>query len=83
MPRQAKSSLSKGEQEWRAQDDLRILKTAEEIRKDKSRMSAANNEAKKQIEALSKTMDSTGQRKPRAKAKQAPRAKARTTRRKA
>lgn len=38
---------------WRAQDDLRSLQRAEEIRRDKARMRAAQAEAKSQMKQLS------------------------------
>jgi hypothetical protein len=38
---------------WRARSDLSTLQCAEEIRRDRARMSAAKKEAQKQIKALS------------------------------
>jgi hypothetical protein len=42
--------VSADEKKWRAEDDMRTLKRAEEIRKDLKRMSAAQECAKKEIE---------------------------------
>lgn len=38
---------------WRAQDDLRVLQSAAEIQRDRSRLKAAKMEAKAQVKALS------------------------------
>lgn len=46
-------STSDYDKKWRAQDDLRALQRAEEIRRDKSRMSAAKAEAKAEMKRLS------------------------------
>lgn len=40
------------DKKWRAQDDLRALQRAEEIRKDKERMKAAKECAKEQMNNL-------------------------------
>lgn len=40
------------EKSWRAEEDMRTLKRAEEIRKDVKRMSAAQECAKKEIETV-------------------------------
>ena len=40
--------------QWEAQDDLRTLERAEEIRKSSARMRAAQTEAKRQMAALGK-----------------------------
>jgi hypothetical protein len=40
------------QREWRAQDDLRILRQAEEIRADKSRVNMAARIATKEMKAL-------------------------------
>lgn len=45
-------SISDDERRWRAQSDVRTLKEAEEIRKDKSRMTAAQREAQTQLQAI-------------------------------
>lgn len=42
------------EDKWRAEDDLRALQRAEEIRADKSRMKAAKTCAKEQMKNLKK-----------------------------
>lgn len=42
------------EDKWRAEDDLRALQRAEEIRADKSRMKAAKSCAKEQMKNLKK-----------------------------
>jgi hypothetical protein len=50
----ANSYNSKEEQKWRAQDDIRTLQRAEEIKRDKDRMSAVKNCAKEQMQDLKK-----------------------------
>lgn len=50
-PKVGKSSY---EDKWRAEDDLRALQRAEEIRADKSRMKAAKCCAQEQIKNLQK-----------------------------
>lgn len=42
------------DKKWRAESDLRTLREAEEIRSDKSRVSAAQTEGRKQMAALSR-----------------------------
>ena len=42
------------EKKWRAQDDLRTLQRAKEIEANRSRMAAAQKEAKEQISVLAK-----------------------------
>ena len=42
------------ERQWQAQDDLRTLQRAAEIQGNKTRMTAAQREAKAQLAALSK-----------------------------
>ena len=42
------------EKKWRAQDDLRTLQRAKEIEANRSRMAAAQREAKAQISVLAK-----------------------------
>ena len=54
------------DKQWQAQDDLRTLQNADEIRKSKARLNAAQAEAKKQMDALKKVS-------PRTAAKRAPR----------
>lgn len=44
--------LTAKEKRWRAQDDLRTLQSAHEIKKDKGRCDAACREAQMQIQAL-------------------------------
>lgn len=41
------------EKQWRREDDLRTLKQADEIRRDKERMKGAETELQKQMKALS------------------------------
>lgn len=50
----AKIQSSSQEKQWQAESDLRILKDAEQIKADASRMRAAQNEAKRQISAINK-----------------------------
>jgi hypothetical protein len=45
-------SMCAMDKEYRAQDDLRALRQAEEIRTDKSRLSAAQKLATKEVQAL-------------------------------
>lgn len=42
------------DREWRAQDDMRVLRQAEEIKADKTRMKAAASMADKEIKALAR-----------------------------
>ncbi len=42
------------EKKWRAEDDIRTMQRAEEIRKDKERMKAMKQMAKQQVKDLSK-----------------------------
>jgi hypothetical protein len=42
------------EARWRARDDLRVLQQAQEIQRDRSRLSMAKREAQAQISALAK-----------------------------
>lgn len=42
------------EDKWRAEEDLRTLTRAEEIQRDRGRMSAAKSHAREQIRCLSK-----------------------------
>ena len=44
------------EKKWRAEDDLRTLTRAEEIKKDKSRMDAVRKLAKERLEEMQKFM---------------------------
>ena len=48
--------VSADEKQWRAEEDMRTLKRAEEIRKDVKRMSAAQECAKKEIESTKTVM---------------------------
>jgi hypothetical protein len=48
------ANYAKQEREWRAQDDLRILRQAEEIRMDKSRLTHASKMAEREMKALQK-----------------------------
>ncbi len=59
---------------WQAQDDLRTLQAAEEIRKSRPRLNAANTEAKKQMAALNKITKSPP--KPKRMQSSTPKAKA-------
>ena len=47
-------SHSKEQDKWRAEDDLRTLQRAKEIKNDKARMQAAKNIAKEQMSNLKK-----------------------------
>lgn len=49
-----KARMAKEQREWRARDDLDTLKHAEEIANDRTRLVAAEREAKKQIKALAR-----------------------------
>lgn len=49
-----KTSYSEEDKKWRAQDDLRALQRAEEIRADKSRMSAVKSCVSEQLKTLKK-----------------------------
>jgi hypothetical protein len=44
--------LSADEKRWRAESDMRILRDAQAIRSDRSRLTAARKEAAKTIKAL-------------------------------
>ena len=46
--------MSAQEKKWQAEDDLRTLQRAAEIRKDKGRLAAARKCAKEQMAALQK-----------------------------
>lgn len=46
--------ISKEEQKWRAEDDMRTLLRAEEIKADRARLSKASAIAKKQMAAVAK-----------------------------
>ena len=48
----AKVRMTMQDKKWRAQDDLRTLQSAAEIQRDRSRLSAASAEAKKQLATL-------------------------------
>lgn len=50
----APKSYAAQERQWKAQSDLRTLAEAEQIRTDRSRLSAAKSEARKQVNSLSK-----------------------------
>ena len=45
---------SSEERRWQAQDDLRTLQRAQEIQRDKARLTACQSEARQQMSALSK-----------------------------
>lgn len=47
-----KASAVKQEREWRAESDLRSLKEAEDVRRDRARLSAARRIAQKQMVGL-------------------------------
>ena len=49
-----RSGLTAEDKAWRARDDLRTLQSAVEIQSDKSRVAAAQREAKLQMQALAK-----------------------------
>ncbi len=51
MPHQTDKQRQK---EWEAEDDLRTLRQAEDIKKDSSRLKAANAMAEKELKALGK-----------------------------
>jgi hypothetical protein len=58
MPRAVK--MSADEARWRAEDDARTLKRAEEIRNDKSRMKMATSQIQKEFQATVKVVQSLG-----------------------
>lgn len=47
-------TISKEEQKWRAEDDMRTLLRAEEIKSDRARLAKASAVAKKQMAAVAK-----------------------------
>jgi len=53
MARAKKTQLSAQEKEWQTESDLSTLQRAKEIMSDRSRMSAVQNLAKKQLSTLS------------------------------
>lgn len=52
MAKLASISASKSEREWQAEDDVRTLTRASEIRKDKARFARAKAKAQEQLKAL-------------------------------
>jgi hypothetical protein len=44
------------DKKWRAQDDLRTLRSAAEIQSDAARVKAAQSEAQQQMQALAKVV---------------------------
>jgi hypothetical protein len=56
-------SIRREERVWRARDDLRTLQTALEIKGDRSRLKAAEVEARNQLAALAKVGGTTKDRK--------------------
>jgi hypothetical protein len=50
----AQPRMTAEDRKWRAQDDLRTLAQAEQVRKDPTRMGAARKEAAAQAKALQK-----------------------------
>ena len=53
MARAKRTQLSTQEKEWQTESDLSTLQRAKEIMSDRSRMSAVQNLAKKQLSTLS------------------------------
>jgi hypothetical protein len=53
MARAKRTQLSAQEKEWQTESDLSTLQRAKEIMSDRSRMSAVQNLAKKQLSTLS------------------------------
>lgn len=51
---------SKGPDRWEAQEALRTLQRAEEIKRDKSLMRAAKSEAKSQMKAMARVCKPSG-----------------------
>jgi len=49
-----RKSYADEDKKWRAQDDIRALQRAEEIKRDKSRMSEVKKYAKEQVQDLKK-----------------------------
>jgi hypothetical protein len=49
-------SMAKEDKQWRAQDDVRILREAEKIRVDRERLAMAKNAAKAEMQALKKVV---------------------------
>lgn len=50
----ARTKMLRQEREWRAQDALRTLQAADQIKRDQALMRDARSLAKKQVQALSK-----------------------------
>ncbi len=50
------SPMGRDEAKWRAEDDARTLMRAEEVKRDKARLNAAQAQAKKQMEELSRVV---------------------------
>lgn len=73
-------SVKSDEAKWQAQDDVRTLERAEEIKLSSSRLKAAAAEAKRQLEALQKVTKKVAPKaaKPRSRPKAAGRAKSGT-----
>lgn len=59
MSKKSKGPCVDMDSKWRAESDLRTLREAEEIKSDKSRVSAAKTEATKQMSALSRVTGSS------------------------
>lgn len=53
-PRQPRMSAQ--EKKWQAEDDLRVMQRAEQIKSDPTRMKAAQREANSQVKALQKVV---------------------------
>ena len=54
--RAAAPRLSVQDKKWRAQDDLRTLRSAAEIQSDAARVQAAQSEAQQQMQALAQVV---------------------------
>ena len=50
------TTMAYNDKKWQAEDDARTLMRAEEIKRDKARINAAQAQAKKQMEELAKVI---------------------------
>lgn len=66
MPRPSKS-MKKEQDDYRAEDDLRTITRAEEVRADASRMGAVRRIQQKQLRALTRVGKALGEKKPAAR----------------
>ncbi len=55
----AAQSISSHERDWRAEDDMRTLARAEEIKRDPARLKAAQKKAREKLEELQSVANGT------------------------